>query len=413
MNTAQKIVLLSNAGYLGTLDAARSLGKKDVKIIVADPQKWRLSNWSKYVTHVSSPSMEDTEEFLVFLKRAAKKGIFTDILPSSDLMVWYLSSRFKELSKYFGIKLLNPSTMKIVLFKNVLYKFCERHEIDIPKTYFPNSYFDVSRISKEAKYPAIIKHSSSIGFKCKSKGILVFSTKELIKKYKKDEVMYDRNKIINEVPQVEWRIIQEYIPNALCNLYNVKGISMRKSKSISIICGKKIRQEPPKLGISVCAQPVENRKITNAVVKLLRALKYEGIFGVEMIYDERDKKCRIIDFNPRLTGTNALGTVNGFNISELWYEYISKGKVISNKVFNGNVMLIHLISDLLYLPGNLLHAPKKGRFFKELFKSYFGLKKFSVFSLDDPMPFVLDVAGTIYNKVKHPLFYFNEIIKGE
>ena len=401
----QKIVVLCNADYLGTLDSARILGKNGVKVVVADPKKWRISNWSKYVIYVKSPDIKDTENFLKFLKEESKKGTFTTILPTSDIIVWYLASRYKDLSKYLEIPVFTPSVMKIVLFKNKFYRYCIRHGIDIPKTFLPTSIDEVKNVAKQVRYPVIIKHTTSVGMNSDKKGEIVHSEEELVRKYKKDELDYDKKLLLKEVPDIEWPMVQEYVPNALNNLYTVGGISVNNGNQISIISSMKIRQEPPKLGVGICIVPVNKPEVIKNVKKLLKTIKYNGIFGIEVLYDERDNKYKIIDFNPRVMGSIGVATGNGLPIQALWYDFACGEKNVKNRVFFGNRVMVHLISDILYLPGNIAHAPSKLKALKYLFKSYFGPKKFAVLSLDDPMPFVVDIIMTLRNKLKHPLFY--------
>lgn len=408
-----KIILMTNADYLPTLEAARQFGKIGIKVVTADPKKFKIANWSKYVTYHKSPIPIDTENFLEWLKAKAQEGIFTTVLPTSDLMVWYLSSRRKELSKYFDTFIPSKKSAEACLFKDLLYKYCIKHGVGTPATYFPISFEEVDKIAKKIIYPAVIKHRTSVGMSIIKKGDVVFSEDELIKKYKKDILVYDKECILKTSPYVEWQMIQEYIPDAVDNLYGVQGISIKEGKCAALACVKRMRGEPPKMGIGICSEVIDNPELASEVKKFLRAVKYNGPFGVEVLYDKRDERYKIIDINPRITGLTGLAIGNGLNIPLIWLDILQGKQNLKDEVIVGNRVYVHLISDILYMPGNILHAPNKLKSIKDIFRTYFGPKKFAVFSLDDPMPFIIDVIMSLRNKIKHPLFYLRELIKGE
>ena len=408
-----RIVLMTHADYLPTLEAARELGKIGVKVIVSDPKKYRISNWSKYVKYVKAPDVKDTEKFIDWLKENSKQGLFNAFLPTSDLTVWYAASRYKELSKHMDIFVPSQKSLDACLFKDLTYKHCLKHKIGTPLTYFPLSIKDVKKISRKISYPALIKHRTSIGMGISKKGEVVYSAEELIKKYKKDLLVYDRKEIIKRSPNVEWSMIQEYIPKAVDNLYSPQGISADNGRRISIMPVKRIRAEPPKLGIGVCTEAVKNIEPANEIKKFMRAIKFEGPFGSEVLFDERDSKYKIIDINPRLTGLTGAAVANGMNLPLLWYNVLDGNKNVEDRVFTGNKIYIHLTSDLLYMPGNILHATSKMKAIKNIFRTYISPKKFSVLSLDDPVPFLIDVAVSLRWVIKHPLSYMRRLIKGE
>ncbi|MBI2558016.1 ATP-grasp domain-containing protein [Candidatus Woesearchaeota archaeon] len=408
-----RIILMSNTDYLPTLEAARQFGKLGIKVVTVDYKKYRIANWSKYVTYYKSPNIRDTENFLEWLKTKAQEGVFTTILPTSDLMIWYMSSRRKELSKYFDTYIPSKKSVEACLFKDLVYKYCRKHGVGTPTTYFPASLEEVKELAKKIEYPVIIKHRTSIGMQSTKKGEVVFSEGELIKKYKKDAIVYDKGAILNASPYVEWPMVQEYIPDAVDNLYTTQGISANKGKSVALVCGKRIRGEPPKLGIGICSEVIDKPELASEVKKFLRAVKYDGPFGMEVLYDNRDKRYKIIDVNPRVTGLTGLAIGNRLNIPIIWLAILNGKQNIKDTIVTGNRVYIHLISDILYLLGNILHSEHKLKSIKDIFRTYFGPKKFAVLSLDDPMPFVIDVIMSLRNKIKHPLFYLRELIKGE
>ncbi|NTV23478.1 MAG: hypothetical protein HGA85_03825 [Nanoarchaeota archaeon] len=396
-------IIISNADYPSTLASARILGKKGHEVFVADSKRFKIACYSRFAKYLECPSFSDSKQYSDWLVK--QQGYF---FPASDVAVWYASSRRKQMKA----KTILPSekTVNICLFKDKLDAFCRENDIGTPKTYFPVSYSDVKDISRKVNYPCLIKHRTTVGIVIEKKGQVVFSPEELVSKYRKDALAYDSAMIKKVCPDVEWPMIQEYVPGAKENMFNTVGICSRDG--IRLIVGKKLRQEPPKLGIGICTTPIKNMDLIPQAKKLLIKSGYLGPFSMECIYDKRDRRYKVNDMNPRITGVMQLAVANGINIPELWYEMFS-GKTFRDEVVVGDTVYLRMLADILYLPGNFLHSRDKISFLRYLLKSYLGKKQLAIFSASDIKPSLVELVMVLRNKIKHPIRYIKENITGE
>src|SRR5437879_4532864 len=68
-------IILANSNYLGTLAAARSLGRAGIKVIVADPSPWTRARYSRHTAqYVKCPQFEDTSEWISWLISRGQRG---------------------------------------------------------------------------------------------------------------------------------------------------------------------------------------------------------------------------------------------------------------------------------------------------------------------------------------------------
>ena len=82
----------------------------------------------------------------------------------------------------------------------------------------------------------------------------------------------------------------------------------------------RIREYPVTGGASVCAESFSDVALKNEGMKLLDALKWEGVAMVEFKKDMKDGKYKLMEINPKLWGSLELAIVSGINFPELLAE---------------------------------------------------------------------------------------------
>src|SRR5438477_7053240 len=100
----QPPIILANSGYLGTLAAARSLGRAGIKVIVADPSGWSRTRYSRHTTHYDKcPQFEDTSGWINWLVDLGRRGPRCAVYATSDAVSFALAQHKNEVAKYFDL----------------------------------------------------------------------------------------------------------------------------------------------------------------------------------------------------------------------------------------------------------------------------------------------------------------------
>jgi CelD/BcsL family acetyltransferase involved in cellulose biosynthesis len=120
--------------------------------------------------------------------------------------------------------------------------------------------------------------------------------------------------------------------------------------------------------------------------KILKAMNYSGLSEVEFMLDSRDGKYKLIEINAR-SCWHSIAIGAGVDLPYLSYLDILGGKV-KQEGFAFGVKWIRLITDvttaaLEILKGNLSIS--------EYLNSFKGKKQYAVKSLDDPLPFIMEL----------------------
>ena len=97
-------IILANSGHLGTLAAARSLGRAGIKVIVAAPSASTRTRYSRHAAEfVKCPQFEDTSEWIDWLMTFGQRGPRCAVYATSDAVSFALARHKNEIAKYFDL----------------------------------------------------------------------------------------------------------------------------------------------------------------------------------------------------------------------------------------------------------------------------------------------------------------------
>jgi len=367
--------------HVQSLNLIRSFGRRNIPTYLLHNKNICIARFSRYSKFIKIPSVNSDSLFLDFLiKLAGKKQVMNWILmPTNDKFVYFLSKHKRILEKYYKIPVPMLDTIKFAYNKKLTYLICKKNNIPTPTTFLPEGLEDLSSIIKDIKLPAIIKPAVSSHFyqKTKVKVFPVSSKDELLQKYKKASAIIDASEIM----------IQEVIPGGPEFVYNFSSFFKNK-ECIAYWTGRKIRQKPMKYGVSTFAESVWEPDLLKWGVRFLKAIDYYGISAIEFKKDFRDGEFKLIDVNLRTWNHHDLATQCGVDLPYLLYQDMVGKSLNYIQSFKENVKWMHICTDLGVGITEILKGNIK---LMEYLSTLKGEKKFAVFSLDDPLPFFVEI----------------------
>lgn len=361
------------------LGIARNLAPLGIPVVVID-QDFCISRFSKFVQHCyKCPSLTDIEAFVDFLERLAiEKGLSKWIVyPTSDEAVYILSKFKSRLSKYYLIPTPEWEITKFAYDKKLTYQLSQQLNVPSPKSFFPENIEDLNQISLD--FPVILKPTVKEKFFSitKKKAIQANDKNELIQNYKYMTSIVDSPEIM----------VQELIaggPNNLYSFCSLFGDGKVKAK----IVAKRTRQHPMDFGnASTFAVTCEVPELEALAVRILKEIDYYGLSEVEFMYDNKDKTFKLLEINARTWGWHTLGSKAGVNFSSLLFSDMNN-ELVSSSSFEKNIKWVRLLTDI---PIVILEVLKKRLKLSDYFKSIRGKKEFAVYSIKDPLPFLVEV----------------------
>jgi predicted ATP-grasp superfamily ATP-dependent carboligase len=323
MSPAPHPLLLADAGYYGTLAAARTLGREGVPVTVIDPSRVAPALWSRHVTRrVRCPPFADVERVTEWLARFGETSPGHVVLPTSDDVSFALATHREELSKHMVIGQPDLTSLIRILDKGRLLDDARAVGLDVPDTWLPQSQADVDRVVHEARGPLVVKPRTQVLLATHGKGAIVDGPpSEMAAAYAH---FRHRNRyapaFASRFPEATWPMLQRYHAQAMDGIYSLAGFRARVGEGFAVLAANKVLQRPRRLGIGLCFEeaPVDP-DLAERVKKLCERVGYFGIFEVEFIREGEGERSLLIDMNGRLYNQVAFDVARGLPLPQLAY----------------------------------------------------------------------------------------------
>lgn len=380
----EKIGAVITRGDFQALGVLRTLARKEIPVIILDSDHC-ISRYSKFKKRFfKSPHPSETESYLNFLLDLAKRHEIHGwvIFPNCDDAVHVLSRHKKTLEQFYRIPTSSWEVIQNVYIKSKTYQVAEKHNIPIPKTYYPKNREELMQL--ELQFPVVIKPSIRPHFynKAKIKAVRIDNRKELIETYQWVCAIIDPSEVL----------VQDFIPGGPNNLYSFCPF-FKNGKSVTSITARRLRQHPMDFGkASTFTELVDIPELQDTSEKFLNLIGYYGIAEVEFMKDPRDGKYKLLEVNPRIWGWHTLAVAAGVDLPYLLYLDMI-GEKITIQLPSNHTKWVRLATDIPTVFTEIMRGNMK---IADYIVSMKGKKEFAVFSLDDPLPFFSEIAMAPY-----------------
>jgi predicted ATP-grasp superfamily ATP-dependent carboligase len=174
-------------------------------------------------------------------------------------------------------------------------------------------------------------------------------------------------------------VFQEYIPQTDIQYECAMFVDGDNEVKTSLVFSKN-RWFPVNGGSSTLNITVDRPDIIESCSRLLKAINWRGPADIDLIQDPRDGKAKIMEINPRVSGSVKITFVSGVDQARQMLEYCFGEKVTSYKKYKIGQRLRCSQTDLLWF----IKSPDR---FKSK-PSWFSNKntKDQIFDISDPLP---------------------------
>ena len=388
--------------YLG-LGLVRALGREGVPVYALDPTPDALGMNSRYCTPVVTPDIKaDEGRYLDFLldfgRTLPTKGV---LYPTGDPTVVLFSKARDELSRFYHFVMPEHQTVLDLLTKDGLDRVAREHAIPAPRTVAPASRPDVERAAEQLTFPVILKPVESHDWRAPAIAELIGYGTKIVHCHDRDGLLAHYDKIAAVTRSASpgpgpKLIIQEFIPGDDDNLVYACFYVSREGEPLGLFAGRKCRVLPPGSGSASYVESMADPALTDVTLKLLRAVGYRGLGGVEFKRDPRDGVYKLIEFNVRFGLWDALGARCGVNLAYMAYRDALGLPVEPRLSHRTGVKWVSIERDLSAFK---LYRRERGMTTAAWLRSLVGDKMWAVFAWDDLAPFLKRTPGYLWSRV--------------
>ncbi len=383
--------IVMGGDYQG-LGIVRSLGRRGIDVVVIDDES-SISRHSRYVAgsfkvpHLRTD--DDTVEALLALARRRDVDGWV-VYPTREETVAALSRRREQLLEHFRIPTPPWSVTKWAWDKRNTYRHAAKLGIRTPRMWLVSSEDELAAIDGEPPFvikPAIKEH---FFYATKCKAWRADTREELVLRFREAADLVGAEEVV----------VQELIPGdgrtqlAYCAFFK----DGRASASMVV---RRLRQHPVEFGrASTFVETIEHPELVEISERFLRSIDYYGLVEVEYKHDERDGQTKLLDVNARTWGYHSLGQRAGVD-----FPYLLYADQLGHPAPNGvrarpGVFWIRLATDLPTAVGELARRRLGWRAYVQSLRL---ADVESVFSHDDPLPGLAELALLPYLAVKRGL----------
>lgn len=263
------------------------------------------------------------------------------LISTNETYTEYISKNKDKLNKKFVYNLPSIDVIKTLTNKETFYKTYEKSCLCFPKTiYFDAKKENSSKIN--IQFPLVIKPANVVKY-----NHISFNGKNKIYKVNSKEELEEILTNIKESDYDDKLIIQEFIPGDDSYLFDSVIYSDKNSKCKVISFAQIGMQERTKSMVGNAAVLINGMntydgnidKQINNIVNFMDEIGYKGFAEVDMKYDYRDKKFKVLEINARQGRCSYYITPLGCNLVKVMVDDLIFNKTIEKRVLKDKVLL--------------------------------------------------------------------------
>jgi D-aspartate ligase len=214
------------------------------------------------------------------------------LVPCDDLAVGAVARNRELLARSYDLVCPPPRLALELLDKARQYERLADRGIPLPRTWILQDPADSSRISREARFPLVVKPREAQEFFLRNgfKALRARTPDALVALSRRYERM----------------IVQEEIPGGVESIYEHSTFVDRSGRVLVSSLTRKRDEYPRPFGNATAVELVSAPHIAELGRKVLAALEYRGMSHAEFKVDARDGTLKLIELNPRFTWSAAL-----------------------------------------------------------------------------------------------------------
>ena len=385
---AHEVGALVIGGDFQGLGIVRSLGHHQVPVGLID-NELSIARFSRYATFAEKVSTfgnaARTVEILLDLAR--KRDLQGWVLyPTRDETVAAISEYKEELERVYRVPTACWNTIKNLWDKRNTYDLAAHLGIPAPRTQRVRDEKDLDHL--EVKFPVAIKPAIKEHF--------VYATAVKAWRANNRAELKDCFERASQFMPVDELLIQDLIPGDGNNQYSYCAF-FKKGRAVSKLVACRRRQHPLEFGkSSTYVESIELPLLEEYSERFLRAIDYYGLVELEYKYDARDGQYYLLDVNGRTWGYHTIGLRAGVDFPYLLF-LDQLNEPIEQSRGKAGVRWIRLVTDLpVGLLGILQGKLRAGSYLRSLGN----FDEEAVFSRDDPMPGLVEIALIPYLAIK-------------
>jgi D-aspartate ligase len=382
--------LVIGGDYQG-LAIARSLGRHGIPVCVIDDER-SIARASRYVGRVvHAPELRSEASTLHAVSAAVRKHQLSGwvLYPTREENVIAIAANREALLSELRVPTPGLATVRLAWDKREMYRLAGSLSVPIPRTWFPEAAADLDQIQMTGPLvvkPAIKEH---FFYATHAKAWRADDRAQLASCFQRATDIAGHGEVI----------VQELIPGGGQDQYAFCAL-FRDGRAVASMTVQRRRQHPSDFGrASTYVETISLPEIVESSIRYLRAIGYYGLVELEYKRDPRDGMYKLLDVNARTWGYHSLGRSAGVDFPYLLFRD-QLGEQVDEVHARAGIRWIRLATDIPNAIRDIRSGALRSR---DYLRSLRGIHTEAVFSRDDPLPGMYELALLPYLALKRGL----------
>lgn len=294
-------VLIYGAGGRQALPMCKGFYKLGCEVTAYCGSKLDTGYLTRYKHHALLYDRSSQKSFCEYGVSFIKSKKYDLVVPIGDEGATFLSKHKKELSPFAKIAVNDWDVFEKVIDKSKTMEICNNNNIPAPITLISDN--PLAEIAEgKIKFPVVVKPKTGVG----SIGFNIIETREKLEDYLKN---YD-----NSNGPI---LVQEYIKQGGAPQYGVDVFRDRDGVIRMAIACKVTRWYPIDGGSRLHSISIHDEDIIKSGIDLVNKLNYVGFANMDLVWDEQEKRAKILEVNGRTGASVKLDYLAGIDVARL------------------------------------------------------------------------------------------------
>ena len=303
-------VLILDGNQRSALAATRSLGRRGIPVTVADETGRSLAGSSRYCQeHFSYPSpTERPDDFLAAIQRNVAARAVRVILPMTEVSAYLLATNRDQFAPAV-VPLPDADKWGQIADKCRLLQLAQQLQVPAPTTLFPANADELAAAAEHIGFPVVLKPCLS---KIWSRGRCTATAVHVVRNPSELDTLTAAHGYLRDFPLA----IQAYVPGSGLGVFALYD----HGKAVAFFAHRRIREKPPRGGVSVLSESVAVRAdLQTYATRLLDHVQWHGVAMVEF-RGTADGIPHLMEINPRFWGSLQLAIDSGVDFPGMLYD---------------------------------------------------------------------------------------------
>lgn len=371
------------------LQTARILASEGVPVIGYVGVRHHHAAFTRVCAEIRHTESED--HLLEDLERLGERLTTRAVLvPCTDGKVKTVSKARHALASRFEVVLPAHETVEILMDKSRFLSLADERGLPVPRALTVRDEADFARAVDSLRFPLVLKPSF------RTKQWTAHTTDKAFRATDPSAAWQTWHRVR------EWTdsfVVQEWVRGGPGALYSCNVYFSKEGQLLTSFVARKLRQWPLDTGQSALGEEIRNDRVRELTVELLESVDYRGLGYVEIKRDSEDGDYRIIEPNVgRPTGRSAIAEGGGVRMLYTMYcDATDRPLPAEREQQYTGVKWIHIRRDC---QASIAMIRRRDLSLREWIRSVRGKKVYAVFSLRDPLPFLVDIVEAVAKLVQ-------------